>query len=267
MEINSLALVYFSPTKTTKKVLEAISRGIDSINPELIDLTPPEMVNGHKRYIDVDLAVIGVPVYGGRVPPDAMERLGLIKAEGTPAAVVVVYGNRAYDDALLELKNFADEIGFIPIAAGAFIGEHSFSTSKRPIAPERPDEQDIERALEFGGMIRKKLSEIHDTGDSIYLNVPGNFPYKEAHKRKRETPVSKTHLCEMCGICASVCPKGAIEIRESVITDPALCIYCCACVKNCPNEARLMEDEKMSRITEWLYENHSARKEPEVFLD
>lgn len=72
----------------------------------------------------------------------------------------------------------------------------------------------------------------------------------------------------MCDVrdMRELCPKGAIELRESVITDPALCIHCCACVKICPNDARVMEDEKMSQIIEWLYKKRSARKEPEFFL-
>ena len=44
-------------------------------------------------------------------------------ASQTPAVLVVVYGNRAYDDALLELSDIATGAGFVPLAAGAFVGE------------------------------------------------------------------------------------------------------------------------------------------------
>ena len=49
------------------------------------------------------LSIIGVPVYGGRVPVEAISRLQRLKANNTPAVIVVVYGNRDYNDAILEL--------------------------------------------------------------------------------------------------------------------------------------------------------------------
>ena len=36
------------------------------------------------------------------------------------------------------------------MAAGAFIGEHSFSRKGMPIAEGRPDESDLKQATEFG---------------------------------------------------------------------------------------------------------------------
>ena len=82
-------------------------------------------------------------MYGGRLPADAVKRLSNLKGHNTPAVIVVVYGNREYEDALLELNDLAIEAGFKPVAAGAFIGEHSYSNKDSPIAHGRPDEKDI----------------------------------------------------------------------------------------------------------------------------
>ena len=78
------------------------------------------------------MTILSAPVYAGRLPIEAVRRLRRIKAGEAPAVVVVVYGNRAYEDALLELQDLAGEQGFRPIAAGAFIGEHSYSTTGSP---------------------------------------------------------------------------------------------------------------------------------------
>lgn len=43
------------------------------------------------------------------------------------AVPVVLFGNRNYDDALIELRNILAADGMHPIAAGALLGEHSFS--------------------------------------------------------------------------------------------------------------------------------------------
>ena len=51
----------------------------------------------------------------------------------------MTYGNRDYEDALVELYDLALSLGLTPFAAGAFIGEHSYSTPEMPVAEGRPD--------------------------------------------------------------------------------------------------------------------------------
>jgi hypothetical protein len=51
-----------------------------------------------------------------------------------------------------------------------------------------------------------------------------------------------------------------------VSTQKNLCIICCACVKNCPGGARLMQNPDIEKVTDWLFTNYSARKEPETFV-
>ncbi len=142
MTIDSIKLIYFSPTRTTRKVVEGIAKGVQ-INPaERIDLTPPTARRQKIVQIHDGFVIIGSPVYGGRLPTDAVSRLLRLRGNGAPAAIVVVYGNRAYEDALLELRDIALDVGFKPIAAAAFIGEHSYSTDAAPVAAGRPDTED-----------------------------------------------------------------------------------------------------------------------------
>ena len=136
MNIQSLKLVYFSPTGTTKAVIQEIARGINHGNTEIIDITSPEARTHPLQTTENDLLVIGLPVYMGRLPALLMEWLHLVKAYNTPTVCIVVYGNRVYGDALLELKNILVERGCKPIACAAFIGEHSFSSSETPIAED-----------------------------------------------------------------------------------------------------------------------------------
>ena len=124
VEDKQVKLIYFSPTGTTRKVLEGIAGGITVEEAEHIDLTLPEGARQTIPPFSTELVIIGAPVYGGRLPVDAIERFKQLKADKTPAVLIVVYGNREYEDALLELKHLAVELGFNPIAGGAFIGEH-----------------------------------------------------------------------------------------------------------------------------------------------
>ena len=137
MQPTLLKLVYYSPTGTSKRTIEAIAVGLDVKPIDHVDLTLPGSGSTSHVFHADELVVIAAPVYSGRVPSKAAERLRSLSAEGTPAVLVVVYGNRAYEDALLELKDLTSEQGFTAVAGAAFIGEHSYDAPETPIATGR----------------------------------------------------------------------------------------------------------------------------------
>ncbi|MEJ2168179.1 MAG: 4Fe-4S binding protein [Desulfobacterales bacterium] len=216
MKVKQVKLIYFSPTGTTQKVLESIAKGITVEDVEYINLTPPEGAQQTIPPFSDELVIMGAPVYGGRLPVVAINRFKQLKAGNTLAILIVVYGNREFEDALLELKKLAIELGFNPIAGGAFIGA-------------------------------------------------GRFPYEGGARSMTVSPVTKEDTCTVCGTCAGVCPTAAISINGSVATKIELCIRCSACIKNCPTGARVWEDSTMKNIANWLNENCSTRKEPQIF--
>lgn len=268
MVINPVRLLYFSPTGTTRRVLEAIAEGLGVDKPKHIDLTSPGTRTGRSRKIQGGLTIIGAPVYTGRLALEALRGLQRFKANGAPAVIVVVYGNREYEDALLELQHIAIEAGFTPIAGAVFIGEHSFSTEGTPIAQGRPDADDLDRARSFGTMVQKKISNLGTLRNLPPLAVPGNFPYRERGPAHKTSPETSYILCIRCGKCADVCPVAVITLKEdSVITDKEKCLLCCACVKNCPSGARCLEDPQLTQfIREKLSAMCSNRKEPEFYM-
>ena len=162
MELQSLKLAYFSPTGTTKAVVQAVARGIDQSTVELIDITTPDARKQSLMTSENDLLVIAVPVYMRRVPALLNEWLNAIQAQNTPTVCVVVYGNRVYDNALLELKDIVKKCGCIPIAGAAYIGEHSFSNDETP-SRGRPGEDDLNHAEVFGQKIRKNYNLFHQS--------------------------------------------------------------------------------------------------------
>ena len=265
MEIKKVKLVYFSPTGTTQKVLESIAQGITDGVVEHINLTLPDNAQKSIPPFSDELVLIGAPVYGGRLPVDAVNRFKQIKASKTLAIPVVVYGNREFEDSLLELKNLAIDLGFHPVAGAAFIGEHSFATKDAPIANGRPDSLDVQKARDFGAKIKEKIAALQSTDARIDLEIPGRFPYEGGPRSMAVAPVTKEDTCTLCGTCVSVCPTAAISMNGSVETQIELCIRCCACVKSCPAGARVWEDSMMHTITTWLKENCGTRKEPLIF--
>jgi len=265
MNIERTRLIYFSPTRTTQKVLEGISEGLRLEIAATVDLTPPDQTSAAPETILDELVILGAPVHSGRIPPHAAERIRRFKGRQTPAVVVVVYGNRAFDDALLELRDIALESGFQPIAGAAFIGEHSYADAATPIAIGRPDRHDIDKARLFGERIRKKVDALTAATAVDSLQVPGNYPYKERRKKPPTAPITREDLCTQCGQCANVCPTGAVTVAATVVTDPADCINCFACVKSCPSGARRMEDPGVQESAKRLSQTCTDRKEPELF--
>ncbi len=258
----AVRLVSFSPTGTTQKVLDKIAIGIGSQNIEHINLTKIDSISKQYQSFKDELVIIGVPVYSGRVPADAVERLKQLKADNTLAILVVVYGNREFDDALLELKAISSELGFNPVAGAAFIGEHSFSTKEIPIAEGRPNTEDLQKAINFGASLAKKLQS---TDSNSVLNIPGNFPYRSGARKLNIAPQTNEQLCSGCGKCVNLCPTGAISLNGIAKSDDSLCILCCACIKSCPKEARFWLDDTVKNTAKRLNTNCSEPKQPEFF--
>lgn len=263
MSCKKLKIICFSPTRTTRRILDAIAEGIGAEQAEVIDVTRADHVPETCDCTDNDLVIIGAPVYSGRIPLTAVNRFGALKSCGTPVVPVVVYGNRAYDDALVELSDIAAGAGFKTVAGAAFIGEHSFSTERTPIAVSRPDEDDLSKAREFGKTLATKLAD--GTLVAASVEVPGNRPYKDRSPKASASPISNDE-CQLCGACERICPTAAISIGSSVETDPDKCIFCCACVKVCAFNARKLEVPKFLEVSQWLADNCSERREPEVFM-
>lgn len=264
MVIERNHLVYFSPTHTSQKVVRAIGEGLGVDARQELDLTTDNGTSPLK--IKDSLCVIAAPVYAGRVPEVAIKRFERLKPENSQAVVVAVYGNRNYDDALLELRDEALRLGFKQVvAAAAFIGEHSYSRPGLPVAEGRPDSADLSKAFDFGNRVRNLIGKL-DSGSVEKLEtltVPGNFPYKPLPQAVKAAPVS-TDDCSGCGECVDVCPTKAITVIgfSKPVTNVDLCIKCCACVKSCPCGARVFD----TPFTAKLHAMCAERREPEMFF-
>lgn len=239
--------VYFSATGTTKKTVCHISKGIASAyNAEFceFDFTSPEARKEPLNFTKEDFVVLGVPVIAGRVPNLLLKYLDTLNGNGAQGISVVLYGNRNFDDALIELKGIMTDKGFCVLGAGAFVGEHSFSET---LAKGRPDALDLEEMDEFKNAIVNKLSNFDDKD----LFVEGSDPLRPYYTPRdrngngidiRKVKPKTNDKCVSCGLCADICPLGSIN-HEDFKTIDGICMKCCACIKRCPVGAKYFDDE------------------------
>ncbi|MGK0468696.1 EFR1 family ferrodoxin [Clostridium sp.] len=270
---NKINMMYFSATGTTRKIVSRIAKNISenigrNVTINNIDFTMPEVRKKTVQFTVEDVVIIGVPVYAGRVPNVLLKYLNSITANAALAIPVVVYGNRNYDDALIELSDILEINGFQVIAGGAFIGEHSFS---KTLARNRPDEKDMDIARDFANQIYKKITT---QGKTQAVIIKGNKPYRKYYMPKTKdgitvdirkvTPKTNSN-CNNCKLCASICPMGSIDF-EDVSKLNGICIKCGACIKKCPTNAKYYDDIDYLRHKLELEDQFAYRREPELFI-
>ncbi len=273
MLISRIWAVYYSATGTTRKAVEYISGAIGQkmqLKVNIVDFTLPDARKNRLIFGAEDLVVFGTPVYAGRVPNVLLSFLKeRVEGNGAISIPVVLFGNRAYDDALKEFVDILEADGFHTIAAGAFVGEHSFSEI---LAAGRPDAQDMHAADELAEIALIRLKRI-DLAPEQPLTVKGEEPLRPYYTpRDRNGALinilkvkPKTNdSCTSCGICANVCPMGSISMEDMSRVE-GICIKCGACIKRCPQAAKYFDDKGYLYHLHELEELYARRAEAEIF--
>ena len=277
MEIKTVWSVWFSATGTTQKVVTALSKSLAEqlgAGWQEYCFNLPKAREEDLTFGPGDLVVLGVPVYAGRVPnlilPYVRDR---IHGGGALAVPVVLYGNRNFDDGLMELRNVARDNGFCPVAAGAFVGEHSFS---KVLGAGRPDGDDMALVQQLADRTAAKVKALTEAPAQA-VEVEGCDPIRPYYTPRdrhgepirdflKAKPVTDPAKCVKCGLCARICPMGSIDPQD-VSSVVGKCIKCCACVKKCPRGAKYFDHEGYLYHQHELEDQYAGRRaESKIFL-
>jgi len=264
MNIKTVWAVYFSATGTTEKVVTTLAKDVAAaLKAEYKETSfnSPASRKEAMEFAAEDLVVLGVPVYAGRVPNLIMPYVkDMIRGSGALAVPVVLYGNRNFDDGLMELRNLMRDNGFHPITAAAIVGEHSFSTT---LGAGRPDADDMALVAQLAAKTEEKVNALTEApAEAVAVEGCDPIrPYYTPRDRNGEPikdflkakPMTDPGKCVKCGLCAKLCPMGSIDF-EDFSNVAGKCIKCCACVKNCPTGAKYFDHEG------YLYHQHELEE-------
>ncbi len=247
--------IFFSPTGGTKKVADIITNVISNeyVN---IDLIQDNSALTNINFEEDDIVIVSVPSFSGRIPSVIPNMFSNAAGNKARAILVCVYGNRAYEDTLIELKDVLKSANFTCLAAVAANAEHSIM---HEFGANRPDADDIAELINYANKIKEKLD--NDTY-SQSIDVPGNRPYKEV--KKGSMLPEPTENCINCGSCALECPTAAISKTGELDKDK--CIGCMHCITVCPMHSRKVADEIIAAATERMRPLLSSRKNNELFI-
>lgn len=231
-----VSLVYFSSTKTTQRTVRAIGRALAKafdIPVQEYDFTLPNARSRKLHFASDQLVVVGSPVYGGVMPLLVREYLAQhVTGEKTACILAAVYGNRNFDDCLVEMQDLMEENGFVVTAAAACIGEHSYSTA---IASGRPNAQDLALAEEFGKQVAQNFLPAQLCRP---LHRPCPAPARTASASLLLRWLRRPPTAASAAECASTTARSA---PSTATTQPrwmlrSVCVVCpvCGCARLAP---------------------------------
>ena len=275
---SSVQSLYFSPTGSTRRIVEAIAEGtgVPSLAP--ISVTTPQDRDSFSGQIDGDLLIVGVPVYTGRIPSLVISPLRQVEGAGRWALPVAVCGNVRMGTCLAELSAILKQQGFIIPAAGNFVAQHSFTCEAFPIASDRPDQEDLRQAAEFGrrvaGRIAQDAKDITCVyGGSLYIRMyvsgstepTGFVSMPEPHRPTVRVSEHNKQKCDDCGSCVEICPTGSIDPASYLVEDET-CIRCFACTSVCAPGAKTKAVQPVPPLAAWFRHRSTERGEPLLFF-
>ena len=263
--------IHFSARGTTASYARAICTAIG-----LPTISSNWLRREERREVDIshdDLLVFSMPVYGGFIPALCRDSAVLLQGHDTPAIIVAVYGNRHYDDALVQMRGLLEERGFTVVAGAAFVARHSIFPS---VAADRPDDDDLDEARSFA---RRALESIGRTGR---LALPGREDHDSLVFKGSSFHPCGDDRCIRCMACAGICPTGAVDRADPRMSDicptgavdradprmsdTSACISCGACIDVCPVSSRGYHDEAYRAAEEAFAARCAERRGNEIFL-
>ena len=277
MHDQSLQVVFFSPTKNTQKILAQIAGGMNlPYTPEpFIDITTKINQKIINEKIVGDIILFGVPVYISKIPSMVLPVITALEGNGRWIIPVAVSGHVTHGECLENMIWVFKQQNFRILAAAKFIGRHSFTSAEFLLGENRPNQDDMHIAREFGKKVRNKLGK-----SPTELVIQGIAPSGDAEEKIPErkaqvlvdSPVHDPEKCVRCRVCYAHCPVEAIDFdsfaneQNPFVVDEDLCFRCFGCVFVCPFDALSIQLTMTPEQRQEFLQYGKESQHPEVFL-
>ncbi|MBK5199995.1 MAG: EAL domain-containing protein [Spirochaetaceae bacterium] len=231
--------ITFSPNGTSLKGGSFLAGKLGT--EKLINVTSKFARYKDQKIEEQEMVIISFPTYAGRMPVTFSEYLkDHIELKNTKVVLLATYGNREFEDSLLEAKDIVTSKGGHVIGALAVVAQHSQDGN---IATNRPNKEDFKIIDDFARIVINR----YPSGDFV-PNIPGNRPYRIGivNSSPKFMPIID-EKCNECNACVTICPTSAMRYNN-----PEICIHCCACINICPNKAISMKDPRFDKIVDFL---------------
>ena len=273
----TLQVVFFSPTKNTQKILAQIAGGMNYplATQPYIDITTRLQRKNINKKITGDIILFGVPVYIGKIPSMVLPVIAALEGNGRWMIPVAISGHVTHGECLENMIWLFRRQGFRILAAAKFIGKHSFTTSNFVLGENRPNNEDMHGAREFGKKLVEKFRE--SPTEIILQGVPPSEETKENIPERKaqtlvESPVHDPEKCVRCRVCYANCPVDAIDFdsfadeQNPFVVDQDLCFRCFGCVYVCPFNALSIQLTMTTEQRDEFLQYGKENQHPEVFL-
>jgi len=275
--VNNVQCLYFSPTGSTRQIVETVAKGMGIPVTAPISITTPRERDSFGGQVDGDVLIVGVPVYTGKIPSFVRSPLSTLDGTGRWALPIAVCGNVRMGTCLAELCGILKRQGFTIPAAGNFLAQHSFACEEFPVGTGRPDADDLRQANKFGWQVADKIAQ--DAKDitcvyrgNLYIRMyvfgsteaEGFVSFGEGLRAVIRVSEHNDELCQGCSRCVEACPTGSIDPKSYRIKDET-CIRCFACTAVCPSGVKEKVVHPAEQLASWFRHRSTERGEPLLF--
>ena len=247
-------IVYLSPAGSTRRVAEVIEKKFLTLGAEVYVFDLAKGSGDAAAEISRNLSAsrkkgclcIGSPVYVSHVVPPVMEFVaGLPENSNSFAIPFVTWGGACSGISLYETGAELLNKGFTILGAAKVLAVHSLMwTFEDPFGNRHPDAEDFRMVEELVNSVNQKLHQ--DTPKGIELaNLAYQTEEHHAEMEKVDLQAAKAHMphrtvdterCNLCRVCAEVCPTDAVGLAPYPVFGDA-CIFCFNCMRECPEAA------------------------------
>jgi flavodoxin/NAD-dependent dihydropyrimidine dehydrogenase PreA subunit len=249
-------VAYFSQTGNTRKVAEAIARGLEAEGCDPVHVRPIEKV-GPGEWRDCDLFVLGTPVFYYKEPANVRAWIRGLAARGpVPAFTFITHGGNP-TNTLRRLRRLLRPKGARVLGSFECLGYDTYPIYLKSFRQwGHPDADELAAAAEFGrGAVR--LAERFGLGEAV---AETSYPFVGGRTFRLsilcQRPILdwtfprlglNRDLCTRCGACARRCPTENIALDPWPAFDDR-CIRCYLCERVCPHNAIQCDWRFMTRL-------------------